>query len=586
MNASEHRAMCAFIVAMFCKDYQSGQRVSLSPDLVDTCLEHLTDKENPLLRQWSCLCLSQLWVNYPDAKWTGIRSLAHQRLCELVLDPVSEVRAAMLYALTTFLGIPDVTAQVASIEESIASLVLTMTADGNSMVRKELLVFFSTFIVRYKAKFVVAAFEQLSAEAEKDRESSSTKNGDTLYMRSHRGEDPNGLDPSACSKDTVFAAIWLELLTMTVDPHPEVARDASVIVDYILTALLESALGIVALPKIETIKKRSKQRRPIRSAREIPVEPKVSTPPTPSKPDGYLSLMGIRRTASVAASLKNFWGGSDASQNPNKTPTLTRVATELHRPPEETDRTNAPNGVYDNSTEPKTRGFTPRDLSADIKLPLKSKFFDFSVEYFREPQMKAAEGDEPGSTDYNSRLWRRNRNDKIIADTQPLKDVAGSSRWDKPKGFFNNGTQPKKMCFHQFEDHLIVTDNLDSINVWDWRHQSRLNRFSNGNPQDSTISEVRLINEDDQALLMTGSSDGVIRIFRNYDSKKRVELVTAFRALTDLIPSNKNAGLVFDWQQGKGQVLVAGDVKVIRVWDAGSEICSAVSSSTRLTAQC
>ncbi len=61
---------------------------------------------------------------------------------------------------------------------------------------------------------------------------------------------------------------------------------------------------------------------------------------------------------------------------------------------------------------------------------------------------------------------------------------------------------------------------------------------------------------------MTGSSDGVIKLFGNYESSKKVELVTAFRALTDLVPSNKNAGLVFNWQQGRGVLLVAGDVKL------------------------
>lgn len=75
--------------------------------------------------------------------------------------------------------------------------------------------------------------------------------------------------------------------------------------------------------------------------------------------------------------------------------------------------------------------------------------------------------------------------------------------------------------------------------------------------------------------MMTGSSDGVIKIFRNYESED-VELVSAFRALTDLLPSNKNAGLVLDWQQGQGKLLVAGDVKVIRVWNAATEICTNV----------
>ena len=102
-----------------------------------------------------------------------------------------------------------------------------------------------------------------------------------------------------------------------------------------------------------------------------------------------------------------------------------------------------------------------------------------------------------------------------------------------------------------------------------------MNRFSNGNPKGSRINEARFINEDDQALMMTGSSDGVIKVFRNYESED-VELVSAFRALTDLLPSNKNAGLVLDWQQGQGKLLVAGDVKVIRVWNAATEICTNV----------
>ena len=75
---------------------------------------------------------------------------------------------------------------------------------------------------------------------------------------------------------------------------------------------------------------------------------------------------------------------------------------------------------------------------------------------------------------------------------------------------------------------------------------------------------------------MTGSSDGVLRLFRNYETWRRVEVVTAFRALLELIPSNRNAGLVFDWQQGQGKALVAGDVKVIRVWNAATEVCTSV----------
>ena len=114
--------------------------------------------------------------------------------------------------------------------------------------------------------------------------------------------------------------------------------------------------------------------------------------------------------------------------------------------------------------------------------------------------------------------------------------------------------------------------------IWNWQHSTRLSRFSNANPPGTRINTTRFINEDDQALLMTGSSDGIVRIFRNYESEKNIELISAFRALSDIVPSNKNAGLVLDWQQGQGKLLAAGDTKVIRVWNIASEICTAVRS--------
>ncbi|KAH7405755.1 WD repeat-containing protein-like protein mip1 [Phaeosphaeria sp. MPI-PUGE-AT-0046c] len=574
-NASEHRAMCAFIISMFCKDYNQGQRASLSTELVESCLDHLKDMQNPLLRQWSCLCLSKLWVNYEEAKWVGIRCMAHERLCELVVDPVAEVRAAMLHALASFIGIRDVTSQVANIEESIASMVLVVTMDGNSMVRRELLMFFSVFVARYKSRFLVAAYEQF--QAEKSLGSSGhpdDRQGDALYMKTRASSGQDSTSSSQCSQNTIYSAIWKELLVMSVDPHPEIAKEAGIVVDHVLMALFESPLAKHVQPQFDEAAKHVPATRPARRiVEDMPAQQKSSNPPTPTKDSSYLSLFGgMRKSTSVGASLKSLWTGHDPSTSPQKG--SPRVKVEDASTPVSESRPQTPE-KYHVEEEPKSRGYRSRDLSQKPEIPLKSVFFEWSVEYFREPQMKPTEADEPGSTDYNGRLWRRNRNDKIIAETQPQKEVAVANRWDVPRGYFDNLSQPMKMCFHQFEDHLVVTDNRDTVNIIDYsKSVVRTNCFSNGNPADSRITDVRFINEDDQALLMTGSSDGVIKIFRNYDSKGRTELVTGFRALTDLVPSNKNAGLVFDWQQGRGLVLVAGDVKVIRVWNAGTEVCT------------
>ncbi|RAL10379.1 ubiquitin-binding TORC1 subunit KOG1 [Aspergillus homomorphus CBS 101889] len=590
-NASEHRAMCAFIVSIFCKNYPQGQNVCLSAELFDSCLKHLLDVENPLLRQWSCLCISMLWSDFPEAKWMGIRCAAPARLCELNFDPVPEVRAAMLHAVTTFLGIPDLTDQVAQIEETLAMAVLPMSSDGSVLVRKELIVFFSAFVRRYQNKFLIAAYEEF--QDEKQNLVSKLKHaGSRLPSEKEISEiSVNSKKSHSLSRNTTFGTIWKQLLILSVDPHPDIAQDAGTIVDYIHICLLDSPMASLTnkiRDEILDLSSRVSQKLQV----EKPESKKTAPPPTPPaaappKQEGYLSL-SIKRTASVAASLKNLaFGGSNASepQSPQSPQALTapksrmpmtprgRAPPEWTRPPEVNDQV-APATAYNQAPTPTSRGFELREPFAVPAIPLISRFLDWSTEYFREPQMKPNEPDEPGSADYNERLWRRSRNEKIISETQPLKGKAGSSRWDNSLCLLSNSSQPLKMCFHQFEDHIAVADDKDTIAIWDWQRHKRLNRFSNGNPAGSKINEVRYINEDDQALLMTGSSDGVLKVFRNYESAHDVEIVTAFRALPELIPSNRNAGLVLDWQQGQGKALVAGDVKVIRVWNAATEVCT------------
>ncbi|KAJ5137465.1 hypothetical protein N7526_003698 [Penicillium atrosanguineum] len=598
-NASEHRAMCAFIVSIFCKNYPQGQNVCLSGELFDSCLRHLGDVENPLLRQWSCLCLSMLWSDFPEAKWMGIRCAAPARLCELNFDPVPEVRAAMLHAVTTFLGIPDLTDQVAQIEEQLALAVLPMSADGSVLVRKELLVFFSTFVKRHQNKFLVAAYEELQDEKQSllHRLQSETSNRNRL--ESKKGDLVAESKTPQLSRNTTFGTIWKQVLILSVDPHPDIAQDAGVIVDFIHLTLLESPMAALAdRIRIEILELtfRMSQRFQVHERSEakkaVPPATPQSPTTTPPKQDSYLTL-GFKRTASVAASLKNLAFGGSAGDEGSEGSAPQSPSTSLN------DNV-APANSYHRNPAPASRGFIPRNPEETPIIPMRSRFLDWSTEvipyfftnfhqaffkftpehllthekYFREPQMKPNEPDEPGSSDYNERLWRRGRNEKIIAETQPLKVQAGTSRWDNSTTLLSNQSQPLKMTFHQFEDHIAVADDRDTIAIWDWQSHKRLNQFSNGNPVGSKINEVRYINEDDQALLLTGSSDGVLKLFRNYESSRNIEVVTAFRALPELIPSNRNAGLVLDWQQGQGKALVAGDVKVIRVWNAATEVCT------------
>ena len=640
-SVAEHRAMCAFVIAMFCKDFKPGKEAVMNSHdgIIESCLQQLLDIENPLLRQFSCLCLSSLFKDFPPAKDVGMQRQAHARLRDRSHDPVPEVRAACLEALTSFVGCGEINQAVMLEEETLASVLVSMGMDGSIMVRKELTVFYSTFIKRYEKRFIVAAWEQLLEEKDKkagkdvdkedqppqldganDRPLTDGTSGDGSVLTngikpSHQrqvsfstvSERPNSeggsLKPSrTLSKKTIYRTVWRQTLSMSADPHPEVARNAGIIVDYIICALLESPLGTYANEVLdEIITKDAKRHEQVHSnamdglSRQRSRDQRPMTPPSPttsmaSKQDGYFS--GLSRTASVAAAMKNLvgWGSRPPSGEYPASPARTHRGS-IHgdnvpyrsRPLTAADAAIMAPDALDTiagpphqplAKVPPSPHFTPRDISKVPEIPLQSNFFHWSTSYFREPQMKASEADEPGSLDYNERLWRRNRNDKIIEATQPLKEAAGSQRWDVPCGWFGIGAAPAKMVFHQFENHLVTSDNRDSIAVWDWKRPSQLCRFSNGNPLGSRVTELKFINEDDQAMLMTGSSDGVIKIFKNYENSKTLELASSFRALSDLVVSDKqNAGLVFAWQQGQGRILVAGDDRTIRVWQAGHELC-------------
>lgn len=569
-NASEHRAMCAFIIATFCKNYPHGQTVCLTSELMNSCITNMAEPENPLLRQWSALCLSMLWHDYSEAKWAGIRVGAHLRLTDLVLDPVPEVRASMLHALTSFLGIPDLTDQIEQVEEGIAQEMLLLTNDGSALVRKELVIFWSTFVKRYENKFIIAAYEQLLEERDRHRDMGDINGNDAMKYSSN------------FSANTVYGSAWAHILMLSVDPHQEVSWMAQVVVDYVHDAMFTSPMADLALMVINDLTKAAKKISPIKKVPSMEsIKSMTSRPNTPpaqlEKSQSYLSL-SIKRTAS---SLRNLVVGggnqnntSEKDTSPKSKPLNTprgRLPAEWSRPP---DSSQPQMGQYHKAPLPNCPGFTNRRAQGENpSLPLESTLLQWSTEYFREPQMRPNDPDEPGSADYNQRLWRRTRNERIIAENQPLKSVAASSKWTRLEAFINNGTQPTKMTFHQFDSHLVVADDKDTISVWDFARNEQICRFSNANPEGSRINDTKFMNEDDQPLLLVGSSDGVLKVYRNYAEQSSVKCVTAFRALSELIPSNRNAGLVFDWQQGQGKALVAGDVRVIKVWNAATELC-------------
>lgn len=116
------RTFAAFVLASIVYKFEQGQANAMKGSLVSICLEQIND-ENPLLRKWFAICLGNLWHNFDNARWSGARDLAQEKLYILLKDPRPEVRAAAVYALGTFISSTiERTAQANDLDRSIGKL--------------------------------------------------------------------------------------------------------------------------------------------------------------------------------------------------------------------------------------------------------------------------------------------------------------------------------------------------------------------------------------------------------------------------------------------------------------------------------
>lgn len=135
-------------------------------------------------------------------------------------------------------------------------------------------------------------------------------------------------------------------------------------------------------------------------------------------------------------------------------------------------------------------------------LPLKSRCYDWCLEYFKEPQMRVrvfslswlshrpilipgvqqAENDEPGSIQYNYQVWRQQRNERVLAETRSQAEHAGPLHffrfsahcdnvlivselypWDRPVATLQTFGHPLSLAFHAYDPHLVVANESDMI---------------------------------------------------------------------------------------------------------------------------
>ncbi|XP_044015926.1 regulatory-associated protein of mTOR isoform X2 [Aphidius gifuensis] len=574
--ASEHRTLATFVLACIVNNYTLGQEAALQGSLVSICLEQLNDSE-PMLRMWLCLCLGRLWNNYDKARWCGVRDIAHEKLSQLLNDPIPEVRTACVFALGTFINSVQKRSEHANnIDQIIAmTLINTVTHDMSYLVRKELVVALQWMVLHFENSFVTLAiaeensrkdlivetlspFSGMRRISSRDRlkignnytggsDTSSDAGSDRLKRVSSSssisslGHSSLGNLPSL-SYGSVYMKLWHGLCVLDNDPHPGVANMSQKITTHIRNQI-----------KDYTIQK---------EVNDTKILSSLSLPPSPSNRTNYLN-------------------NKNDSPSPPQPPQTT--ASTLHSTAADILRTTRMLPQINRGRKPIPNTITEEaDEAACNKTPLTtSQFVDWSCAQFAQPVSFDNDNNKQmdvESRSHNEREWRYLRNKTLRIDAAEEQLRCTNSKIDCQVFHTRCPQQPEVIKFHPFDTHIAVAVK-DYFAIWDWNSGNKLTYYpSRGNKLNTKITTIQYINSHDISLLMTGSDDGSIRVWKNYYNTfgREPMLLTAWQGLSDLQPVSKasiaSAGLVTSWEQKTLTLAVTGDVRIVRLWDAETEL--------------
>jgi regulator-associated protein of mTOR len=159
-----------------------------------------------------------------------------------------------------------------------------------------------------------------------------------------------------------------------------------------------------------------------------------------------------------------------------------------------------------------------------------------------------------------------------------------------------SGTKMTHMLrFHSYQSILAASDGANNVSVWDMKNpRTKIKSISNGNGGSTKMTAMSWMNERNHSLLLTGCDDGSVRIWDNIVDCKvdtdetDAQLVTSFFALPEFNPSkltSRGSGMVTEWQQASGRLIVGGNTNIIRCWDVESEKCN-IKIDSRVSSSC
>lgn len=550
--------------------FEQGQANALKGQLVSICLEQINDP-NPILRKWFAICLGNLWNNFEDARWSGARDLAYDKLYILLKDPVPEVRAATVYALGTFISSTlDRTQQANDLDRSIGvTLVKSIPMEMSPLVRMELVTALQWIVKLFDNYFVEVCLREDShfnnnialdiGSRDGSWKRSGSKLKPNLSEKNLMGMDrvfSHGSGILQSSYSSIYSQLWNGITSLSRDPYPDVAVQGGKVTEHIRQMAVDLAPTIAMIPL----------------GKEVLCD-KIST----SGGSNSYSLPPSPNTRSFSHLMNNSHSGSSARLNSES-----------------------------------SGGNHSRDKPHKLRVPIvKTSFVEWEITSMARPlkylaNSRGKQNDE-FAIETMERKKRFDRNMRIRKDAVSQQHHAVFSNLKTTCFIGKTSMTPSIVKLHPYEQQIAVA-YLDRIMLNDWAlnistslspiqlssstvsyHSATIQTTTNSGkkisvtsppPSSLRVSSIQFVNAHDRGLVLAGYDDGSVRIWKNNDgsqsnktSTPNGNLVTAFQAIDDQpTRSSRIFGLQTAWHQSTQTIFAGGESKLLRLWDAEREL--------------
>ncbi|XP_019450728.1 PREDICTED: regulatory-associated protein of TOR 1-like [Lupinus angustifolius] len=622
----EQRAMAAFVLAVIVDGHRRGQEACIEAGLIHVCLKHLQSSSpndsqtEPLFLQWLCLCLGKLWENFNEAQTIGLQEDAPSIYALLLSEPQPEVRAAAVFALGTLLDVGFGSCRGVGRDEeyddddkfraevSIIKSLLSVASDGSPLVRAEVAVALARFASGHNKHLKSIAATHWKPQTNSllnSLPSLANINGSGGGYPSQNKHTPHGSilssqigpvlrvgnDSSSVVRDgrVSSSSPLMSSGIMHGSPLSDISShhsDSGILHDGFSNGVvnrtgprpLDNALYsqcVLAMftlakdpsPRIANLGRRVLS---IIGIEQVVAKPSKSTGVRSSEPVASPSLAGLARSSSWfdmnGGHLPlTFRTPPDSPSRPSYITGMRRVCSLDLRP----HLMSSP----DSGLADPLLGSSGASGTSDRSFLPQSTIYNWSCGHFSRPLLT-------GADDSEEVLARREGNEKTALEHIAKCQHSAVSRITNPIAKWDiKGTQTALL--QPFSPIVIAADENERIRVWNHAEATLLNSFDNHGFPDKGISKLCLVNELDDSLLLAASSDGNIRIWKDYSVKGKQKLVTAFSSVHCHKPGVRSLNTVVDWQQQSGYLYASSEISSIMLWDLDKEqLLNSIPSSS------